>query len=488
MKTIKYSFSALFIALFCTFIFSCSKEYSSPLKGQKVEDMRFYGASSTNSTTIGNVNLSNFTAVSSDYWCSVRITGSLLEVTVSKNSTEQQRRATISIIDPEDGTTLTFNVFQTAYGEIQYGKDTYTFPEEGGEITINVKSNVNYKVEIPSDANWLTVSSSSTRGLKPSTIVLKASKNETGKERSTVVQLSDTETNTIEKINIVQEVTPYVVADNTEFNINMDGGEFEFTIKANVKFKVQCRYSWAEIVEETEIDEFHYKYKVKVSPTTSNEPRYNYVYFRNIKNDVLLEVIEIFQDGYLYIKKNEFNIYNLNVGNTFQIRCVNNTGKSVIWKSSDSSVAEVDDNGKVTGKREGEATISVTSADGKYTDETNVKVISNDNKESNNIEDNIRCSWSGSYMQVGGWIQASISCTIKNNSSYDVELKKVTIYKDGNYLNSTTDSSLLGTLYAHSSKTISIDKVTDFSVITFSWEYEYEGKSYTYNCNCQFNN
>lgn len=473
MKTFKYSFSALFIALFSTIIFSCSKEYSSPLKGQKVEDMRFYGASGTNSTTLGNINLSNFTAVSSDYWCSVRITGSLLEVTVSRNNTDQQRRATISIIDPEDGTTLSFNVFQTAYGEIQFGKDTYTFPEEGGEITINVKSNVNYKVEIPSDANWLTVASSSTRALKPSTIVLKASKNETGKERSTIIQLSDTETNTIEKINIVQEVTPYVEANNVDFEIKPEGGEFEFTVKTNVKFKVQCRYSWVEIVEETEIDENNYKYKVKVSPVTDNEPRVNYIYFRYIKNDLLLEVVEIDQDGYLYIKSNDFK---LDIGNTFQIRYVNNTGQNVVWKSSNNSIAKVDDNGKVTGVAKGEATISVTSADGKYTDNIYVQVLSDD------IEDYLSCTWAVSYMQVGGYVQATIGCSLKNSSNYDVELTKCTIYKDGQEISSTTDSSLLGTLPAGGSKGITINNVTNFSRITFSWEYKFKGKTYTYNC------
>ncbi len=45
----------------------------------------------------------------------------------------------------------------------------------------------------------------------------------------------------------------------------------------------------------------------------------------------------------------------------------NATNKTVTWKSSDTSVATVDNNGKVTGVKKGTATITVTTADGNYT-------------------------------------------------------------------------------------------------------------------------
>ncbi len=51
------------------------------------------------------------------------------------------------------------------------------------------------------------------------------------------------------------------------------------------------------------------------------------------------------------------------------------TNQKVSWKSSDSTVASVDTEGKVTGKKEGTATITVTTADGGYTASCTVKVM-----------------------------------------------------------------------------------------------------------------
>ncbi len=52
----------------------------------------------------------------------------------------------------------------------------------------------------------------------------------------------------------------------------------------------------------------------------------------------------------------------------------NATNKAVTWKSSDDTVATVDENGNVTGVKKGTATITVTTADGGFTDTCDVTV------------------------------------------------------------------------------------------------------------------
>lgn len=61
----------------------------------------------------------------------------------------------------------------------------------------------------------------------------------------------------------------------------------------------------------------------------------------------------------------------VNVRSTLQLTATvspsNATNKKVTWSSSDTNIATVDQNGKVTGKAEGDVTITVTTADGGHT-------------------------------------------------------------------------------------------------------------------------
>ncbi|WP_158022036.1 Ig-like domain-containing protein [Flammeovirga pacifica] len=56
------------------------------------------------------------------------------------------------------------------------------------------------------------------------------------------------------------------------------------------------------------------------------------------------------------------------------VQPANATNKSVVWSTSDASIATVDNNGLVTAVREGDAVITVTSVVGTYTASTNVNV------------------------------------------------------------------------------------------------------------------
>jgi len=74
----------------------------------------------------------------------------------------------------------------------------------------------------------------------------------------------------------------------------------------------------------------------------------------------------------------------INVGNTFTITPTvtpdNATDKSVIWTSSDDTIATVDANGKVTALKEGTATITATTNDGGFTASCIITVIKSEGR------------------------------------------------------------------------------------------------------------
>ncbi len=68
----------------------------------------------------------------------------------------------------------------------------------------------------------------------------------------------------------------------------------------------------------------------------------------------------------------------IKLGKTYQLKATvkptNATNKSVTWKSSNSKIATVDSNGKVTALKKGTVTITVKTKDGKYTAKCKIKV------------------------------------------------------------------------------------------------------------------
>lgn len=473
---------------------SCSKEYSSPLKGLSVEDMKFYSPKSSNRITIGDVDLTGFSAYCSDFWCNATISGHYLEVTVMSNTKELQRQTTVTITDPEDGTTLSFRVFQAPLGEIILNDNTYRVPERGGEITINVKSNVKYNIEIPSDVDWIKLVSSSTRGLEPSIVVLNVLKNETGKERSTTISLSNSETNAIEKVTIIQEITPYVDADKDEISIGPDGGEFELTVRSNVNFKVECRYNWTTVIGDTKIDDNKYDYRIKVSPLSENERRINYIYFRNPVNNELLWVVTVDQEAFLRIITRNINLY---VGETYPLIYTNNSGQSITWKSSNTGVATVDNKGNVIGNSEGTATIKTATEDGKYYDEIEVTIIKKQEPQVEPIDEPIDKPSVSSLINVktgagfasivgpnGAFVGYYVSSTIRNDSDYDIIINKCTVYQGNTHVGTENINQTLKTGGSKSVEVTSSYNITTNSY-TFVWEYVYDGKTYT--CTANYN-
>ena len=155
MRVIKSFLVCLIATMASIVVTSCSKEYSSPLKGQVINDLTFDSSQSSKSVSIADVDLTGFTIKSSELWCTAAAQGKSLNVTVQANDTYGERQATVTLTDPGDQTSITFKVLQKQNDAIIVDGSTFSVPEEGGDVSIKVQSNVKYDVEIPSDASWL---------------------------------------------------------------------------------------------------------------------------------------------------------------------------------------------------------------------------------------------------------------------------------------------------------------------------------------------
>ena len=307
---IKFCTICMIATMVSILVTSCSKEYSSPLKGQVVKDLTFESSQSSKSVTIADADLTGFTIKSSELWCTAAAQGKVLSVTVRENDTYDDRQATITVTDPGDQTTITFKVMQKQNDAILIDGSTFVVPEEGGDINIKIQSNVNYEVEIPASATWLTKSTrASTRGLESSTIVLTAEKNNSGEEREAIVTFIDKESGVSSKITIKQSLTPYIEVDKDQITLSEDEKEIEIVVKTNINLETVITNDWITDNGRGSNGDLNFTQKLKIAKNNSGDERGAVVTFEN-KNYRLISNISIKQSltPYIEIEMNQISL------------------------------------------------------------------------------------------------------------------------------------------------------------------------------------
>lgn len=131
------------------------------------------------------------------------------------------------------------------------------------------------------------------------------------------------------------------------------------------------------------------------------------------------------------ISLNKINI-SLTKNDTYQliphIYPDNAKNKNIIWKSSNETIAKVDNNGNINTVELGECTITATTEDGGYSATCNVKVVT--------LDKLLNLSAQQCYISFGS-TQTTITprSTLTNNSNQTIKISVIMLmYKDGNVL------------------------------------------------------
>lgn len=476
MKTIKY------LSLFLGFVinwslYSCGEDYSSPLSNLSIDDVIVKYDQKTATIKIGNDNLESFETFSissSANWCKVQfdeIWKNNVNIKIDKNTSYDERRALITITDPEDGTNLLINIIQEPEYVYLSDKDTYEIPEEGGQISINLKSNVDYSVVIPDDASWLTCSK--TRGLSQSTLTFTASKNESGEERIAIVSLNGPTTESSSHLIIKQLITPYINPEPAVYKADDNGGDIEILVSTNVDVETYINSDWIKDVGRISKDGRNFIQKIKISPLGENKKRRTARISFYSKNEALngYAVVSITQGFDFSIRNGDIEI---NVGESYSLSLDTQYEGDIIWISSNTSIATVNNKGKVTGVGKGSATITAKSSDGKLSDQCVVTV--------KDITDLITArTGSSSVMSINGLIQygSVIGWVFVNNSTKTVRLKSMQLVDgengyEGNIM--TIDEDVSGGSSVGYSTTIGVLGI--HAPVTCRFRYTYNGKEY----------
>ena len=178
-------------------------------------------------------------SVSGSTWLSVTPTSgeagtNTLTVKADENTTYDDRNAVITLTAGDSIRRVFVN--QKQLDALTLTSDRFEVPVEGGEVKIEVKSNINFEAVIPTEYQSWIHKPATTRGLTSSTLVYKIDKSEEYDKREGKIIIKGNGKE--ETVSIYQTGEGILTLTQNEFNINSTEQEIDIEISSNFDYTV----------------------------------------------------------------------------------------------------------------------------------------------------------------------------------------------------------------------------------------------------------
>ena len=267
------------------------------------------GEQSISFSTNENWTLSVASTTSGATWCTASSTSGTkgtanVKFTVTENTDYDNRSVSVTI---KSGTaSKTFTVSQKCADALLVTTDKYEVSQEGGTIDIEVKANIEYKMEISEEAkDWITESSG--RGLTPYKHTLNISMNEEKEKRQGKVYFKSGDKE--ETVTIYQAGGAILLLLQDECHVSDKGSTISVNVQSNIEFGVQMPdVDW--IVDEASsrgLSSHTLKYVIKANEGYDSRSASIVFFDKNSSLKDTLQVIQAQKDA-IVVAKNEYII------------------------------------------------------------------------------------------------------------------------------------------------------------------------------------
>ena len=228
---------------FSLFVVSCSSDdgYQSHIKELLMEDMSFTCEGGTQEQEYRHEDLSVYKVSHKESWCSptLDVNNCKLVVTVKANNTYDARTDTVTLTDTIAKSSRYITIKQDRNTGLFLDKSYVEASMYGDTVSTKLKYNVNYKVQIPNDCDWVTQGSASkTRGLDSTTLTFYVKENKTYKARDAVITVVNMTEKLTDKLKIHQPFNTVFKADSTNFEVNQYGDTITVNLTTNISYDV----------------------------------------------------------------------------------------------------------------------------------------------------------------------------------------------------------------------------------------------------------
>ena len=210
---------------------------------------------------------------------------------IAENEEVEKREGEITIKSGDKVETV--KVYQAGGAVLLLSKNEFTVSDAGETITVDIKSNVEYGVQMP-DVDWIK-DEASNRGMSSHTLKYVIAPNEGYDSRSAEIIFYDQNSDLKDTLKVVQAQKDAIVISKKEYDVEADGETIEVKLSANVDFEVTMpEVDWIEQVSSRALTE-HTLY-FKVMENEGEDSRSTKIIYSN-KESCIDNIVTIKQEG-----------------------------------------------------------------------------------------------------------------------------------------------------------------------------------------------
>lgn len=296
MKLLKCLSLAGIVCVLC--IIGCdSKEEPNPTpEPTEQSSISFSSTSITAKAEAGSMSFSvtasgSWTITGGTEWCSVSpSSGSSgttnITLTFTENTTSQDKST--SLVGKCGSASATIVVTQKEKNSLTITSNKYEVSQSGGNIEVEVKTNIDFDVNIPSQYNWIKYIS--TKAISTKTVTFAIDANTDYDKRDGYVIIKDKSSSLADTVHIFQAQKDVIVLSQNVYNVPAAGSNIKIEIKSNVEYEVKMpEADWLSLISTKALSSHTVEVAVKANETY--DEREAVISFTNQNASVTEEVI-----------------------------------------------------------------------------------------------------------------------------------------------------------------------------------------------------
>lgn len=210
------------------------------------------------------------------------MTTSRLLFSISPNEETATREGTITITSEIGKETIKIYQFGASPALVLTQKE-YIIPSDGQTIKVELNSNVDYEVAMPS-VDWIM--ESPTRAISTHTHYYTIASNTTYDNRSTEIHFCNKENNIDEIVEITQLQKDALIIGKTDYQVPQEGGTVDVTLQHNIDIEIKINETdtWITQIETRALQENQLRFNI--SENTTGDERIGKIMIANTQQNI----------------------------------------------------------------------------------------------------------------------------------------------------------------------------------------------------------